>query len=178
MAGGDAEALAALYDRYSPVVMALFVRMLGSRAEAEDLLQEVFIEAWRRAGSFDRARGSAATWLLVLARSRALDRLRSGARRRAGRSRLEVDPAAGATAVAPALPSESVELARRRTAVRSAVAALTAPQREALELSYYAGLSHAEIAEQIEVPLGTVKSRIIAAMRQLRCALADVGGDA
>jgi RNA polymerase sigma-70 factor (ECF subfamily) len=148
--------------------------MLRSRAEAEELLQEVFAELWRRAPEYDADRAAPATWVVTVARSRALDALRARARR--GGEHLPVDEAS-----APASPAEPVDekldAAQRSQAVRAALAGLSEVQRQALELAYFDGLSHSEIAERLDVPLGTVKSRIIAGMKVLREALAALQGE-
>lgn len=160
---GDADALALLYDRYAPRVLGLTTRILGDRDEAEDVLQEVFLQVWR-APRFDPSRGAVLTWLLVLARSRAIDRLRS--LRRRGRDR-QVDVAAAD------LPSgQDVERdagsAQEGSAVRRALADLPAEQRRALELAYFDGYTQTEIAELTGAPLGTVKTRLRQGMMKLR----------
>ena len=163
IARGDADALALLYDRYAPRVLGLTTRILGDPDEAEDVLQEVFLQVWR-APRFDPSRGAVLTWLLVLARSRAIDRLRS--LRRRGRDR-QVDVAAAD------LPSgQDVERdagsAQEGSAVRRALADLPAEQRRALELAYFDGYTQTEIAELTGAPLGTVKTRLRQGMMKLR----------
>jgi len=171
---GDASALETLYDRYSSTVCALALRVCGNRAEAEEITQEVFWQLWKQAARFDPARGSLASWLFTMTRNRALDGLRSrgsagDAVARAAQARAD-DPQAATT---PEISSSEGERAR---AVRGALAELPGPQREALELAYYSGLSHSEIAERTGEPLGTIKSRIAQAVAKLRAILASLEG--
>jgi len=159
IAEGDAEALGQLYDLYAGIVNALALRILRDAAEAEDVVQEVFVQAWRQGARFDPQRGRPEAWLFTMARTRALDRLRRRlARREAGEDGLP----AGAAAPAP----------EAALSVRTALAALSADQRQAVELAYYEGLTQTEIARQLGEPLGTVKTRIRTAMMRLREALA------
>jgi RNA polymerase sigma-70 factor (ECF subfamily) len=172
---GDPAALEGLYDRYSGLVLALLLRIVGSRAEAEDLLQEVFLQAWRRAPEYDPQRGSFSAWLFTIARNRALDVVRSP-RHRMQVEGAEREEAAPPDPVAAGTPEESTALRERATLVRGALAELSPPQREAIELAYYGGLTHTEIASKTGEPLGTVKSRISQAAARLRAALAQLGG--
>jgi RNA polymerase sigma-70 factor (ECF subfamily) len=171
MAAGDSAALSLFYDRYAQMVLNLALRVVGSVADAEEVLQEVFWQAWRSAGRYDPSRGSPEAWLATLARTRAIDALRSlrSVRRVSGDSegwRVE-----GASAVAPTT-SDALE---HRQLVESALAALSTPQREAVELAYYEGLSQSEIAARTGTPLGTVKTRIRSGLARLREALAAGG---
>jgi RNA polymerase sigma-70 factor (ECF subfamily) len=165
MARGEGEAVAELYDRHARPIYSLALRILGDATEAEDVVQEVFSQAWRQASRYSTSRGAVAAWLLNLARSRAIDRLRA---RRARPGGLIDDRAAGRIAdVAPSVDSQvlsSEQVAR----VRAALDELPLLQRAAIELAYYEGLSHAEIAARLEQPLGTVKTRIRLAMTKLR----------
>jgi RNA polymerase sigma-70 factor (ECF subfamily) len=166
MAAGDSgQPLTAFYERFAGRTMALLQRMLGSRAEAEELLQDVFVELWRRAPQYDAARAKVSTWVVTIARSRALDAIRS--RKRRGGEHKQVDEAS-MRAPESQRPDVAAAQSQRGARVREALAKLTDVQREALELSYFEGLSHREIAERIDAPVGTVKSRIIAAMKVLR----------
>jgi RNA polymerase sigma-70 factor (ECF subfamily) len=174
LARGEADALAALYDRHARAVYSLAVRILHDPADAEDVVQEVFGQAWRQAARFDAARGSVAGWLLTMTRSRAIDRLRAdratpGSAGRAG-DRRPVD-------LEDASPSQDMmvftgELSAR---LRSALQALPFLQRTAIEMAYYEGLTQHEIAERLEQPLGTIKTRIRLGLMKLRDALAGVG---
>lgn len=176
---GDRSALAALYDRYGGVVLALLMRIVRSQAEAEDLLQEVFLQAWRRAPEYDPRRGSFSAWLFTIARNRALDVVRSPRHKQAlQRSSEPAAPEQRQSDEPPASeasPEETLALKRRAQAVRAALADLSPVQREAIELAYYSGLSHSEIASQTGEPLGTIKSRINQAAAKLRAALGGVG---
>jgi len=161
MARGDESALAQVYDRYRLILFGLIVRILHSREEAEDVLQEVFLQVWRRAKDFDEARGRAFTWLVTLARSRALDRLRSlGARARLAEAAPPIEYIGDAAA--DVFQSEQAEVIRR------ALAQIPVDQRQALFLGYFEGLTQSEIAARLGAPLGTVKTRMRTGMAKLR----------
>lgn len=168
MRDGDERALGVLYDRWSPRVYALAMALLRDSSEAEDVTEETFWQAWRQAARFDGARGSASSWLLTIARSRALDRLR--ARRRRPEDPLE-DHVADAMTSATAAADDTLVLGERGLAVRTALQSLPAEQREALGLAYFGGLSQTEIAERTGQPLGTVKTRMRLGLAKLRDAL-------
>jgi RNA polymerase sigma-70 factor (ECF subfamily) len=163
-ARGEVQALATLYDRYASLLVTLARRMLGDPIAAEDLVQDVFMEVWRRADAYDPSRGSVRTWIVVRLRSRALDRLRSAPARR------EVATDVVSTQ-RPAPEPEDPQLAPDRRAVVHALAELPEDQRVVLELAYFQGLSMSEIAETVGVPIGTVKSRTAAALGKLRLAM-------
>ena len=171
-AGGDQSAMAELYDASSARVFGLAVRILGERNAAEDAVVEVYAQAWRDASSFDAQRGSARAWLLTLARSRAIDILRS--RRREPPS-YPLEAAGEVHSVGPGPEDQSSEL-QRRNHVRAALENLRPEQREAIELAYFSGFSHGEIASKLGQPLGTIKTRIrsgMLALRELLQELAD-----
>ena len=157
MAAGDRDALAGLYERHAPLLLGLALRIVRSRQEAEDLLHDVFLEAFRAAAGFDPKRGRVRTWLTIRMRSRALDQQKSARVSRnsgdAGLAHL-VDEGTGAS------PDHS--------RVRDALAALGSDQRKVLELAYFEGLSCTEIATRIQIPVGTVKSRLAAGLDRLR----------
>jgi RNA polymerase sigma-70 factor (ECF subfamily) len=174
MAAGDGGALRELYDRHARSVYSLAVRILRSQPDAEDLVQEVFVQAWRLAGRYDTSRGTVAGWLLMQAKSRAIDRLRG---RRSRPEGVVVDPSV-VDAAADASEGADAQLVRAQEAerVRRALDDLPLLQRTAVELAYYEGLTHTEIAERLEQPLGTVKTRIRQGLLRLRDALTDRDG--
>ena len=163
IAGKDEKAVSQLYDRYRVVLFGLLVRILNNREEAEDVLQELFLQVWHRAGDYDPNRGRPFTWLVTLARSRAIDRLRSVASRErvATESAREVVEEVS-DAVADAVRSE------QRGIVTSALSQLPEEQQKALVLAYFDGLTQSEIADRLGAPLGTVKTRMRAGMMKLR----------
>jgi RNA polymerase sigma-70 factor (ECF subfamily) len=172
VAQGDEESLAAIYDRYRTILFGLLFRILGNRAEAEDILQEVFVQVWQRARDFDENRGKAFTWLVTLARSRAIDRLRSlGSRSRTIEAATKESADAVADAVEDAINNERGEV------VREALKELPEEQRAALLMAYFDGFSQSEIAERTNTPLGTVKTRMRTGMTKLREVLAPRVGD-
>jgi RNA polymerase sigma-70 factor, ECF subfamily len=156
---GDQNAVAELYDRYSSVVYAVALRVLGDTGAAEDVLQEVFLQLWRNPGAFDSARGNMGAWLAVITRNRAIDQLR--------RRRPETDIEDVVVSVSPDLASEA-DRSRAREKVRGALGSMPSPQRTALEMAYFEGLSHSEIASKTGEPLGTIKTRIRAGLIALR----------
>lgn len=173
MREGDERALGELYDGWASRVYALALAMLRDASEAEDVTEETFWQAWRQAARYDGARGTVSSWLLTIARSRALDRLR--ARRRRPEEPLG-DDAANAIESAGTGADVAVDLGDRARAVRAAVQLLPAEQREALQLAYFGGLSQTEIAERTGQPLGTVKTRMRLGVAKLRESLASLGG--
>jgi len=164
------EALGVLYTRYASTLLALGKRILGTLADAEELLQEVFLHVWNNAGRYDAARSSVSTWLILIARSRAIDRLRT--RKVVERTH---DTAVQENPVEHASPEglEAVFVHERRERVRSEMDKLPPEQRQVLELAFYEGLSQSEIASKADLPLGTVKTRTLLAMKKLRGALRD-----
>lgn len=173
MADGNAgPALSAFYDLYASTVLALLTKMLGCRAEAEEILQEVFVELWRRAPQYDPARGSVVAWVVTLTRSRALDALRARTRRKGDR-RVELSER-HAVATSSGRPDALASATRWHQALKHAFEQLNEDQRAVLELSYFLGKSHLEIASALNLPVGTVKSRILSGMRALRATLPDI----
>lgn len=160
---GDQGAMAALYDRYSSIVYSVSLRVLQDTGAAEDVLQETFMQLWRNPGAFDASRGNMAAWLAVIARHRAIDALR--------RRRPQTDLEDVIVSVEPDLASDA-DRSRAMDKVRGALQAMPAPQRSALELAYFEGLTHVEIAEKTGEPLGTIKTRIRAGLLSLRKVLA------
>jgi RNA polymerase sigma-70 factor, ECF subfamily len=169
MVRGDHDALAEVYDRHARLLFSLALRIVGRQPDAEDVLQEVFTQVWRQAGRYDTSRGTVAGWLVMLTRSRALDRLR----RERGAAAADVDWAS----IDIVDPDAAVDLrlvtAERAGRLRAALEALPEAQRTPLELGYYEGLSQSAIAARLGVPLGTIKTRMRQALLRLRDALAE-----
>ena len=163
-AAGDQHAVSELYDATSRMVYGLVLRILGDEATAEEVLLDVYMQVWRQASAYDAGRGGPLAWLATIARSRAIDRLRAG--------RQESQRARSLETVSQQSTGEDLEEAayvtELRGVVRQALGAISAEQREALELAYYGGLSHSEIAERLGQPLGTIKTRIRLGMMKLR----------
>lgn len=161
MAQGDESALAALYDRYSGLVFSVAKRILGNSSAAEEILQDVFYRAWRTASLFDPNRGSMAGWLLVGARNRSIDRLRRS-------HGTQTEPIPGdVVALSIDLETKAAQNVML-TKVKQAIQELPKPQRLALELAYFDGMTHSEIAERTGEPLGTVKTRLRTALNSLK----------
>lgn len=165
VARGDEQAFAALYDLYGHILFGFLVRILRSRPEAEDTLQEMFLQVWQQAASFDETRGRAFTWLATLARSRALDRLRAADSRE--RAALRSAEASEQTVSAAESADEGALKSERGEVVRRALASLPEEQRRNLLLAYLDGMSQSEIAERTGQPLGTVKTRMRAGLKKL-----------
>lgn len=170
IAAGSGEALGALYDRHASLALGLLRRMLGNLNEAEEVLQEVFLRVWRDARRYDPQRASPRGWLLLIARSRALDRIRSSTARQ--RREDEMIRGAGVRVITP-LGTRRLEHSERQRRIGSALDRLPAEQRRVIELAFYEGLTQTEMAAHLGAPLGTVKSRVLLAMRKLREMLAE-----
>jgi len=164
MGNGDQHAMGLLYDRYSPIVYSVALRVLGDTAAAEDVLQEVFMQLWRNPRAFNSSRGTLGAWLGVITRNRAIDGLR--------RRRLETHIDDVVVSVEPDLASEA-ERARTVAKIRTTLGSMPAGQRIPLEMAYFEGLTHSEIASKTGEPLGTIKTRIRAGLLALRGALAQ-----
>jgi RNA polymerase sigma-70 factor (ECF subfamily) len=154
-----------LYDSTSRLVFALILRIVGDRATAEEVVLDVYTQVWRQAASYDSKRGAPLAWIMTIARTRAIDRLRSS--RHDLQNKEPLDSIGEARSVS-ASPEENTVLSERRSLVRSALDLLSAEQREVIELAYYSGLSHSEIALKLNQPLGTVKTRTRLGMMKLR----------
>jgi RNA polymerase sigma-70 factor (ECF subfamily) len=165
MARGDETALAELYDSTSNLVYSLALRILNERGSAEEVVLDIYTQVWRQAGDYDAGRGAPLAWLLTIARTRSVDRLRSGWSVRQRTDPIESAEATPATSVDP---EAAAALSERGRIVRAALDELNADQRKAIELAYFGGLSHSEIAELLGEPLGTIKTRIRLAMTRLR----------
>jgi RNA polymerase sigma-70 factor (ECF subfamily) len=155
--------MAALYDQYSSIVYSVALRVLQDTAGAEDVLQDIFMQLWRNPGAFDASRGNMAAWLAVIARHRAIDSLR--------RRRPESDIESIVVSVEPDFASDA-DRSRAMSKVREALGTMAPPQRSALEMAYFEGLTHAEIADKTGEPLGTIKTRIRTGLVSLRKVLA------
>jgi RNA polymerase sigma-70 factor (ECF subfamily) len=163
IAGGDKTALRVLYERHAGLLFSLALKILGNRSDAEDVLQETFLQVWKSAGSYDDKRSKPLSWLVLLARSRGIDRLRS--RQSYGRVTEAVQ------AIEPEMPPSPTQQAassEAQTLVRQALSSLPPEQRTPVEMAYFGGLTQAEIAQRLGQPLGTVKTRMRAAMMRLR----------
>ena len=166
--GGSSEALDEIYRRYSSPVYSLVWKILQNPEESEDVALDVFWQIWRQASSYDAARGAPPAWIFTLARSRAIDRLRAR-HRKEDRTISFDDPAVVLDPLdQEATPDQIASYRQNRDAVREAMKVLSAPQREAVELAFFQGLTHVEIAEKLQLPLGTVKTRIRQGLIRLR----------
>jgi len=170
----DADAIAELFDRYSGMLSALSMRILSDPADVEEILQETFLQVWNQAGRYDAKRSSVSTWLVLIARSRSIDRLRSRqvklrtakAARQENRD-IHTSPKGVGT----------VLMKERRRRLQEEMARLPQEQRQVLEMAFYGGMTQSEIAEQAGIPLGTVKTRTLLAMKKLRQALREEIGE-
>ena len=166
IAGQDREALAQFYDEIVGVLFSTAIRILGDALEAEEVVQDVFVQIWNKAATFDLALGAPFHWALGITRNRCIDRLRARKRRAVLLTGLAetaaIDP------VAPGAAAESPLSADEAAAVRSAVASLPQDQRQAIEMAFFGGKTHLEIAETLSEPLGTIKARIRRGMLKLR----------
>lgn len=165
VADGDQSALTTLYDSTSRLVFGLILRVVTDRSSAEEVLLDVYTQVWRQASTYDRKRGAPLAWLMTIARTRGIDRLRSGRHEHLNKDSLD---AIGEVTASTPSPEADTVTAERRQLVRSALETLSAEQREVIELAYYSGLSHSEIALQLGQPLGTVKTRTRLGMMKLR----------
>ncbi len=164
---GDKDSLSELYDRYSTVLYSVALRVLNNETEAQDLLQDVFVQIWEKAGLYDPTRGKPLTWVISLTRNRSIDRLRSLQRRHRLRDEVEKETAA-AEKQTPSDVRDELFASDTSRLVREAVMQLSEQQRQAIEMAYFSGLTQNEIAEQLAEPLGTIKARIRRGMLKLR----------
>ncbi|HYP29061.1 MAG TPA: sigma-70 family RNA polymerase sigma factor [Blastocatellia bacterium] len=164
IANGDQTALTSLYDETCRIVFGLALRILGDRCAAEDVLTDVYVQVWRQAASYDERRGTPYTWLMTIARSRAIDRLRSD---KAHQCVVPLDVAKDLMTTIPN-PEENAAIREQQVVVRSALDALPPEQREVVVLAYFSGLSQSEIAIRLYQPLGTIKTRARLGMMRLR----------
>ena len=166
IAGGDRSAFSSFYDQYSGLLFAIAVKVLNDAGEAEDVLQEVFLQIWNKADAYDPRLGKPVSWAVTLTRNKAIDRIRSSQRR----AKLLDQATVEAGALLADAPSANEKLHGKENAemIRSVVAALPPPQRRAIELAFFNGLTQDEIAKSLQEPLGTVKARIRRGMLTLR----------
>jgi len=172
----DEAALAAMYRRHTPILRTVISRVVHNESDVDDLLQEVFLEMWNRAGSYDEAKGKVLGWLVTLARRRAIDRVRRRQAYARAEERLRLE-----TEREPQISrfhgvEDDVNAADRSEVFRRLLSTLPVAQREALQLAYYRGLSQREIAAQTGIPLGTIKTRLELAVRKIRSAILSLGG--
>lgn len=168
IAAGDTRALEQLFDRYSGLLTALARRVLHDPSDAEEIVQEVFLQVWNQAGRYDRSRSSVSTWLVLITRSRAIDRLRSRQVKDRTLSALKQEKPSLHTSPEG---GRNVLLDQRRSRLQSELAELPNEQREVLELAFFKGMTQSEISGSTGIPLGTVKTRTLLAMKKLRKAL-------
>jgi RNA polymerase sigma-70 factor (ECF subfamily) len=173
VAAGEQSALTAIYDATNRLVFGLILRIVVDRATAEEVLLDVYTQVWRQAASYDVSRGVPLAWVMTIARSRAIDRVRAG---RNDQQRKESLEAIGEVSDAGVSPEEASVFSERQRLVRSALDTLVPEQREVIELAYYSGLSHSEIALKLGQPLGTVKTRTRLGMMKLRDMLRPILG--
>lgn len=171
IAAGDQTVLAQFYELTNRMAFGLILRILGDRSTAEEVLLDVYTQVWRQAGNYSRERGTPLAWLTTIARTRALDRRRSGQQEIQRKESLEVIADVRSS---DATPEESAASHEHQRLVRRALAALTFEQRQVLELAYFSGMSHSEIAAHLGQPLGTVKTRTRLGMLKLKEALAPM----
>lgn len=172
----DQSAFSDLYDRYAATLYGICLRVLRNSTDAETVVSDVFWEIWRKSNSFDPQRGSCRAYLFTLTRCRAIDRLRASATRAKKSQEAIQQSAAEAVQEQDNLePSKTVLADERRQAVRAAIAELDASQREALQMSYFGGLTHREISDQLDLPLGTVKTHIRRGLLSLKAMLKTIG---
>ena len=174
VAGGDQSALTDLYNTTSSLIFGFVLRFLGDGFAAEEILIDVYKQVWHQASRFDSNRGSPLAWLITIARCRAIDRLRFIKRQQELRQNFAKEPGQGRRTINP---EQALFILEQQKLVRSALNQLPPEQREVIELAYYSGLSHSEIAAQLALPLGTVKTRIRLAMIKLRDSLSTLRGE-
>jgi RNA polymerase sigma-70 factor (ECF subfamily) len=173
---GDRSAFGQLFDRYNQLALNLAARVLNERHEAEDVVQEVFLQVWRDASSYQQERGNVSTWIVAIARSRAIDKLRSRKARRVADPVGDNDDALDVTETLPD-PAAKPDDLDNQLLVRKAFGSLAVDQRVAIEMAYYEGMSQSEIAEALREPLGTIKTRIRSGLLKLKQSLSSGAGN-
>lgn len=168
------ESLASLYDETSRFLYGLALRILGNQADAEEVILDVYQHVWNHGALYDDSRGTVWSWLAVVTRNRAIDRLRQANTRRAREVPIEIDHERSAPSAPAEVPEAMSILKEERTLVRRAMAGLTQDQRQAIELAFFQGLTHVEVAEKLGAPLGTIKTRIRVGLRRLKEVMSPV----
>ena len=171
IAGGDQRALRELYERSHHIVFTLVMRICGNREMAEELTLDVFHDIWRRSAGYAPSGGSVVGWIMVQARSRAIDRLRFEQRKK----RVRPPSGEGPEQADASWPADAIDAQRRRGLLQTALTTLTADERQAIETAFFSGLTYSETAARLAQPLGTVKTRVRSALAKLRQALASEG---
>jgi len=164
---GDQKALSRLYDRYARIVYSLALAIVRDKRDAEEVVQEVFLQIWRRASKYDRDRASVYKWLTWMTRSRAIDKTRTKNFHQHRRMEFELDPESNHQAE-PATQLDAVLILERSARIRELFEQLPVKQKQVLELAFFRGLTHTEIAEKLTLPLGTIKTRIRQGMIKLQ----------
>jgi RNA polymerase sigma-70 factor (ECF subfamily) len=173
VAEGDVAAFEQLYDRHAPLLYATLLRILSNPEDAKEVLQEAFVKAWNDATRYDPSRGSEVAWLISIARSRGIDRIRSRRVRGDREKDAARDNSIRAAAVEGLAADSAIVASEEQRAVRAALAEIPDAQRQALEMAYFDGLSQSEIAEKLGMPLGTIKTRMQLGMRKMRESLRE-----
>ena len=166
IAAQDRAAVAEFYDEAAGLLFSTALRILGDAQEAEEVIQDVFVQIWEKAATFDPALGTALHWALSITRNRSIDRLRGRQRRQRLLNEFQEEAAVASEAADP--PAQTGMAAEELAAVRKAVGALSREQRQAIEMAFFGGMTHVEIAEALNEPLGTVKARVRRGMLKLR----------
>lgn len=172
IATGDEQALRALYERSNRIVFTLVMRICGHREMAEEVTLDVFHDVWRRSAQYDPKNGTVVGWIMMQARSRALDRLRFEQRKK----RVDPHPDRRDEQTETAGPADAIDAKQRRSSVHAALTALTADERQAIETAFFSELTYSETAARLDEPIGTVKTRVRSALAKLRKALDNTGG--
>ena len=172
-AAGQAQAMAELYDRYHAQLFGLALKILQNRSLAEDVIQDVFMTIWKKAGQYQNARGNALAWMMVLCRNRCIDVLRARSRARQRSYEIEAEALQELPDQSTANPLDNVAFSDQKILIGKALEGLPPEQRSLIEMSYFQGFSQRELAEQLELPLGTVKTRMRSGMQKLRNTLAE-----
>ena len=168
IANGQRQAFSVIYDRYSSQLYGLALKILQNQTLADDVIQDVFVNIWKKAGTYDRSKGTPIAWMMILCRNRCIDALRRLNKNRSRSAVLTEELVQTVSDESAANPLEKAGLSELQTAVRRAMEILPPEQREPIELAYFKGFSQSEIASELNLPLGTIKTRIRLGMQKLR----------